>query len=64
MTAKYKSEHFEAIHEMANDLFALGVIDTTQLREFDEDCLVPVTPPAPEPLKHDRVKTEPAYAHA
>jgi putative transcriptional regulator len=64
MTTKYKSEHFEAIHEMASDLFALGVIDTTQLREFDEDCLVPVTPPVSEPLKHDRMTAEPAYTHA
>jgi putative transcriptional regulator len=64
MRTKYKSEHFEAIHEMASDLCALGVIDTTQLREFDEDCLVPVSPPVPEPLQHDRMKAEPVYAHA
>jgi DNA-binding transcriptional regulator YiaG len=48
MMTKYKSEHFEAIHEMTSDLFALGVIDTTQLREFDEDCLIPVSPPVSE----------------
>jgi putative transcriptional regulator len=64
MTTKYKSEHFEAIHEMASDLFALGIIDTTQMHEFDEDCLVPVIPPVPEPLKHDKMKAESVYAHA
>jgi putative transcriptional regulator len=49
---RYKSRTFEAIHESARALFAVGVIADVSMREFDEACLAwPASDPAlrPEP---------------
>jgi len=48
MTHKsYRSEAFEAIHQSAQALFRVGVINKTTLREFDAACLS--APPTFEP---------------
>ncbi|GHV38080.1 hypothetical protein AGMMS49546_07740 [Spirochaetia bacterium] len=37
---KYESEALMVSHQLARDLFDLGVIDAAKMREFDKDCLV------------------------
>jgi len=39
MVTPYKSECFEAIHEIALDMFKAGVISKDTMQEFDESCL-------------------------
>jgi putative transcriptional regulator len=38
----YRSGPFAAVHEMAEGLLEIGVIDKRTMREFDEACLAPV----------------------
>jgi len=38
MGRKYYSEIAEGIHESARDLFEIGLISETEMREFDELC--------------------------
>jgi len=38
----YKSAVKASIHEIADGLHALGVIDKQTMREFDESCLTPI----------------------
>ena len=38
---KYKSNAYEAIHEDAIANFEVGAISKAEMREFDEDCLIP-----------------------
>jgi putative transcriptional regulator len=55
---KYKSEIFEAIHQDAAANFEAGAISATQMREFDEMCLVREPEPAKktaEPAEMTRV---------
>jgi putative transcriptional regulator len=44
MKKKYQSKILEAIHEIAQDLHEVGAIDDKEMKEFDEDCLVPEKP--------------------
>lgn len=37
---KYKSEIYEAIHQDAMANFEVGAISETEMREFDDMCLV------------------------
>ena len=39
---KHKSRIFEAVHETAQDLHALGFIDKRSLRSYDALCIEPV----------------------
>lgn len=39
---KTKSKIFEAVHETASDLHALGFIDKRKMRQFDVLCLDPI----------------------
>jgi|TARA_E500000318_G_scaffold85190_4_gene81093 putative transcriptional regulator len=39
---EYKSDTFSAIHEMAEGLHEIGVIDKATMREFDKSCLGPI----------------------
>ncbi|GHU01126.1 hypothetical protein FACS1894147_00390 [Spirochaetia bacterium] len=51
MSDKYESEQLGVIHQSAEALFKLGIIDADGMREYDEGCLAP-TPTArkvPEP---------------
>jgi putative transcriptional regulator len=40
-----------AIHETAADLHAVGLLDKQTMREFDEACLTPVAPLAPDEIR-------------
>ena len=39
---RYKSAAFAAIHETAEGLHEIGVLDKRTMREFDEACLAPL----------------------
>jgi putative transcriptional regulator len=41
MKKKYQSEQLMACHESAQALYEIGAITDAQMREYDEDCLVP-----------------------
>ncbi|MCL1993747.1 MAG: hypothetical protein FWG66_12465 [Spirochaetes bacterium] len=41
---KYKSEIFKAVHQDAVADFEVGAISETQMREYDEMCLVQEEP--------------------
>lgn len=41
MKKKYQSEALMVIHQSAQDLYEIGLISDAEMREFDEDCLVP-----------------------
>ena len=39
----YKSDAMASAHEIASGLYKLGLLDKKTMREFDEDCLTPVS---------------------
>lgn len=51
MSKQYRSPIMAAIHETAEDMAAAGLIDKRTMREFDETCLTPVLPMAPEDIR-------------
>ena len=53
-TRKYKSDTFASIHEAASDLFEVGAINKTTMREFDAACIATPTPLAPADIKRIR----------
>ncbi len=53
---QYKSELMASIHETAEDLQAAGLMDKRTMREFDELCLTPVRPLAPEEIRALRLR--------
>ena len=53
-TRKFKSETFAAIHDAATDLFEVGAIAKTTMREFDAACIATPTPLAPADITRIR----------
>ena len=51
MVRTYRSEVSAAIHDMAEGMFEVGIIDKRTMREFDESCLTPAVPLAPEEIR-------------
>lgn len=51
MTKQYRSPAMASIHETAEGLHAAGVMDKQTMRKFDEACLTPVRPLAPEEIR-------------
>ena len=51
MTKRYRSDALAALHESLEALHDIGAIDKRTLREFDEACLSPVLPMAPEDIR-------------
>ena len=49
--ATYRSEILAAIHETATDLHDAGVMEKRTLRRFDDMCLTPVEPLAPDAIR-------------
>ena len=47
----YRSPAFAAIHEAAEGLHNAGMIDSTTMREFDQDCLTPIIELSPETIR-------------
>jgi DNA-binding transcriptional regulator YiaG len=41
MKKKYQSEQLMVCHQDAEALYQIGAITEAEMREFDEDCLVP-----------------------
>jgi putative transcriptional regulator len=51
---KKKSPILEAVHETARGLYEAGAIDKVTMREYDQLCLQPIEPLAPEQIKEIR----------
>ncbi|WP_284943871.1 helix-turn-helix domain-containing protein [Acidisoma cladoniae] len=51
MTKQYRSRTMAEIHEVAEDLAALGVLDKQTMRKFDEGCLTPIRPLSPAEIR-------------
>jgi putative transcriptional regulator len=51
MTKQYRSPVMASIHETAEGLHAAGLMDKQTMRKFDEACLTPVRPFAPEEIR-------------
>lgn len=65
MTNVYKSEALAAIHDTAEGLYESGIIDKRTMREFDEACLAPAEPLAPEEIRAIRERelvSQPVFA--
>ena len=64
----YRSAAFAAIHEAAEGLHKAGMIDSTTMREFDQECLAPIIKLSPDAIRKIRIKAaisspaSPAYA--
>ncbi|MGC9272062.1 helix-turn-helix domain-containing protein, partial [Acidiphilium sp.] len=54
MTKQYRSPVMASIHETAEGLHAAGLMDKQTMRKFDEACLTPVRPLAPEEIRNLR----------
>jgi putative transcriptional regulator len=52
----YRSAAFAAIHEAAEGLHNAGMIDSTTMREFDQDCLTPILNLSPAAIRRIRAK--------
>jgi putative transcriptional regulator len=48
---KKKSPILEAVHETAKGFYEAGVMDKVTMRKYDQLCLQPVEPLAPEQIK-------------
>jgi hypothetical protein len=57
---KYNSDFFETLHETAVGLHNIGVINDKEMREYDEDCLVP----AQKKSESTSVKVNPTPVYA
>jgi len=65
MTKTYKSEALASIHEMMEGFRQGGHIDKRTMREFDEACLAPAEPLAPEEIRAIRERelvSQPVFA--
>lgn len=65
MAKKYRSDAFAAIHETMEALHEIGAITKQTLREFDESCLTPAQPLAPEEIRAIRTRehlSQPVFA--
>src|SRR5271165_2773708 len=51
---RYRSDALRSLHEVAQDLHDVGVIDKATMRHFDLSCLTPVEPLKPEAIKRIR----------
>ena len=51
MAKQYRSKIMASIHETAEGLHAAGVMDKQTMRKFDETCLTPVHPLAPQEIR-------------
>lgn len=61
-TKRYRSDALQSLHEVADDLHAVGAIDKATMRRFDVSCLTPVEVLEPEAIKHIREKARMSQA--
>lgn len=50
----YKNDLYESVHQSAQGLYEIGVIDKTTMRGFDERCLSPVPELGPKDIRRLR----------
>ena len=65
MAKRYRSEALGAIHETLEALHGAGMVDKRTMREFDEACLTPIVPIAPEEIRAIRTRenlSQPVFA--
>jgi putative transcriptional regulator len=65
MAKRYRSEALAAVHETLEALREAGMVDKRTMREFDEACLTPVIPIAPEEIRAIRRRenlSQPVFA--
>lgn len=65
MTKSYKSEALASIHETMEALHEISAINKRTMREFDESCLAPALPLAPEEIRALRQRekiSQPVFA--
>lgn len=65
MGRKYRSEALAAIHETMEALHEVGAVDKQTMHEFDEACLTPVKPMAPDEIRAIRERehlSQPVFA--
>jgi putative transcriptional regulator len=61
----YKSDAFEAIHQSAAALAAIGALPKATLRDFDERCLIQIPQYAPSDVQRIRLNnhlSQPVFA--
>lgn len=54
MSKKFRSDIAAAVHESANDLHDIGLIDSKTMHDFDKSCLTVVEPLSPEEIAQVR----------
>ena len=59
---RFRSRTLGAVHEIAEDLHAVGGIDKATMREFDVMCLTPAGPLKPAAIKAVREKARMSQA--
>lgn len=62
MTKVDKSDAMAAVHETAADLHEAGLLDQRTMKEFDELCLAPVEPFAPDDIRALRLREQASQA--
>ena len=56
MTKQYRSKAMASIHETADGLHSVGLLDKQTMRQFDDACLTPVRPLTPAEIRALREK--------
>ena len=54
MGKPYRSNIMASIHETAEDLYEVGLMEKRTMREFDVLCLTPISPLKPEEIRDIR----------
>ncbi len=65
MNRRYRSKALAAVHETAEGLHEIGVIDKQTMREFDEACISPVLPMSADEIRELRLReniSQPVFA--
>ena len=62
MVKQYGSEVLASVHEAALGMAEAGVISKRTMKEFDEMCLTPVEPMAPEDIRDLRLRENASQA--
>lgn len=61
-TKSYRSDPLRSLHSAAKDLYEVGAIDKTTMRDFDLACLTPVEVLKPEAIKQVRERAHMSQA--
>lgn len=59
---RFRSPALRSLHEAMEDLHAVGAVDKATMRDFDLGCLTPVSPLAPEAIRHIRERAHMSQA--